>query len=214
MTSAQGSTPPRTALAARKREVTRDAIVGGVVAAIRDSGVHFSVQEVADHAGVTARTVYRYFPSRQALLDAMDRWQDARFALDGRGEPSSLEDMPAAFERLYQAFDREPEVAAAAVLLSLTESEAIPARTERTERQRRLLEAELPHLPSHESAPAFAVIRLLASSTGWYMLASDVGLSGEDSGPAVRWALETLIADLRRRNAEAAGPRTRRRSTK
>ena len=204
ITSETESATRRRELAARKQQVTRDAIVEGVIAAIRDSGVDFSVQQVAEHAGVTARTVYRYFPTRHDLLDAADRWGAEQFARAGGPEPATVEEIPATFERLYQDFEAHPDGARAAVLLSSIESQASPSRTERTERMRALLAAEVPDLAALHVTRAFAVIRLLASSMGWYVMASDTGLRGEDTGPAVRWALGTLIADLRRRNIAAA----------
>jgi AcrR family transcriptional regulator len=39
-------------------------------------GVGLSVQAVADQAGVTHRTIYNHFPTRQALCDAFSDYVD------------------------------------------------------------------------------------------------------------------------------------------
>ena len=50
---------------------TRTAILEAVAAEIAASGLTgFSIQGVADRAGVTHRTVYNHFPTREALNDA------------------------------------------------------------------------------------------------------------------------------------------------
>ena len=57
-------------LADRRAEVTREAI-GDAVATLleREHPAAISVPDVAREAGVSTRTVYRYFPNKQALLD-------------------------------------------------------------------------------------------------------------------------------------------------
>src|SRR6266498_575027 len=60
-----------TLTATRHTEATRKAILDAAVELFLDRRSDgFSVQEVADRAGLTHRTVYRYFPSRQELLGA------------------------------------------------------------------------------------------------------------------------------------------------
>jgi AcrR family transcriptional regulator len=207
MTQAQVTTAPRAArqgLAERKRRVTREAIMEAAAAVIREEGIDFSVQDVADRVGVAHRTVYRHFESRERLLDAVIRWRDAQFEADGAPEPRRLDEFPEAMERLFRAADRRPDLVRAGALMALVRGEQSESRTERTARLRRLIELECPHLPPEEVAGAFAVLRTLASSIGWYVLTTQFGLTGAQSGPAVRRALEALIADLRRRDAEAA----------
>lgn len=53
-------------------EKTRRAILDALAEVIVEKGgFGFSVQQVADRAGVTHRTVYNHFPSREALNDAL-----------------------------------------------------------------------------------------------------------------------------------------------
>ena len=57
--------------ATRHTEATRKVILDAAVDLFLErQSDEFSVQEVADRAGLTHRTVYRYFPSRQELLGA------------------------------------------------------------------------------------------------------------------------------------------------
>src|SRR5262249_62319829 len=58
-------------------ELTRDLIFQALTRLVLDEGVHdVSIQQVADVAGVSHRTVYRYFSSREELLDGLAEWLD------------------------------------------------------------------------------------------------------------------------------------------
>src|SRR5689334_7306838 len=73
--------PPKREYASPLREQqaarTREAIVDGIVAALAEAGVAgVSFADVARRAGVAERTVFRYFPNRQALLDEVEKAVD------------------------------------------------------------------------------------------------------------------------------------------
>jgi TetR/AcrR family transcriptional repressor of mexCD-oprJ operon len=68
---------PRPAL----RERVAAAIVDAAAAALARQGEQASMSDVAAAAGVARATVYRYFPNREALLEAVER-----LALEDAGE--------------------------------------------------------------------------------------------------------------------------------
>jgi AcrR family transcriptional regulator len=140
--------PPQTttgyaqrSLADRKRSVTREAVVDAVIEAIRDSGIDFSVQDVADRAGVTHRTVYRYFSSRQALVDAADerfeRWLAAQGMITQFG---TLDGLLGQIETLFRLFDGERDLIRAVALHMLVTGERTALSRERTAYWRRMFE--------------------------------------------------------------------------
>ena len=194
----------RGSLSERKQEVTRDAITDAVADAIREKGIDFSVQEVADRAGVTHRTVYRHFEDRQALIDAVGDRFERWLAEEGVPQPQTLDELPQHIDAAFRLFDRFPGLVRAAALLALTRGQHTAGHKRRTVRWRQIFEADLPHLPREEVQSAFAIWRTLTGMLGWYLLSSEFGLSGARSGPAVRRTLEVMIADLRKRNDEAA----------
>jgi AcrR family transcriptional regulator len=59
------------------RDRTSTAILDAAAAAFSRHGAHASMDEVADAAGVGRATLYRHFPSREVLLEAL-----AAYALD------------------------------------------------------------------------------------------------------------------------------------
>ncbi len=74
----------------------RERILQSARAAFAESGADAQIDDVARHAGVGVGTVYRHFPTKQALLTELVRqtfrlftgW--AREALEGGGEPFAL----------------------------------------------------------------------------------------------------------------------------
>src|SRR5687768_1730530 len=92
----------RSALSERKQNVTRDAITGAVADAIREVGIDFSVQDVADRAGITHRTVYRHFEDRDALIDAVgdrfEQWLD----MEGVPQPQTLDEVSQHIEAVFR----------------------------------------------------------------------------------------------------------------
>ena len=74
----------------------RERILASARAAFAESGAAVQIDDVARHAGVGVGTVYRHFPTKQALLTELvrqtfrlfTRW--ARDALEAGGEPSAL----------------------------------------------------------------------------------------------------------------------------
>src|SRR4026207_228621 len=74
-----------------KRNCDRIVEVGREV--FREQGYDASLDEIAKRAGVGPGTLYRHFPTRDALIDAVMRdWSD-RITADG--EEIALSDLPA-----------------------------------------------------------------------------------------------------------------------
>jgi AcrR family transcriptional regulator len=74
----------------------RERILASARAAFAESGADAQIDDVARHAGVGVGTVYRHFPTKQALLTELVRQtfrlftQCAREALQAGGEPFAL----------------------------------------------------------------------------------------------------------------------------
>ncbi len=93
-------TPANEDLADRRAAVTRDAIRSAVEAILAEEHpTTISVPAVAKRAGVSVRTVYRYFPNKQALIDdvAESHMRRADELTTGRED---LFDDPAAYLRV------------------------------------------------------------------------------------------------------------------
>lgn len=80
-----------TSLADEQRDVARHRILGAARKVIATRGLDTRIEDVADAAAVSRRTVFRYFPTRTALLaaalhDSLQRYREHVPTLDNDGD--------------------------------------------------------------------------------------------------------------------------------
>lgn len=185
----------------RQKSLTRDAILDALAETIVDQGLHdFSVQDVADRAGVSHRTVYRHFPDRDALLDGMAAKLDTLFRERELSVlPDVAEDIAGQIRSAFDVFaEHRPLVRAVAVGALATGSQP-ETRQIRDRVFREKVEEMAEGLPPEEARRASAVVRYLANSLAWVTLTDQLGLEEEEAIEAVSWAVETLLSEVRRR---------------
>jgi len=203
-------------LKARQQELSKDLtnelILRGLAEVILEQGVHaFSVQAVADRAGVSHRTVYRHFSTREELLEGLSLWMDKRFVdLGLPGEPEDTAEILDALPKIFNVLDKEDHMSRAMARVGLTTDIETERRAKRTQVFRERIRAIAPDLDEFEFEGAFAVIRSLASAQQWFILREQFGLGGDRSGPAVGRAVKVLMDDLAARNDAVSNKRGRR----
>lgn len=175
---------------------TREKILLALADVIAEEGVSdLAVQDVADRAGVSHRTVYRHFADRQGLLDALAEWvQEGLGAEVGATEDeiAGLDHALATIPRVFAGFDELGTLAVGMARLSLATEVRSALHRERTERFRGLF---APHLEGLEDPEAvFAVIRHLMSAVTWWVLRDEFGLEGERAGRAVATVVQAVLA--------------------
>ena len=85
-------------------ERTRDLILAAFAEQLGRPGVsELSVREAAVRAGVAVRTVYHYFPDRQAQLKALASWIEGQL-MPTPFEPHSADDLLEMARLLYESF--------------------------------------------------------------------------------------------------------------
>jgi AcrR family transcriptional regulator len=189
----------------RHKETTRGTILRALADIVSEGDVHsFTVQQVADRAGVAHRTVYRHFPSREALLEALAEWLDAELGRRGTPVfPRTLDELPEAAELVFELFDEYDAIVRALAITYAATGIRPPTRKARTEAFRRVIDTGMPHLSAEERQRFFVVSRALMNSQTWQFFHDHLGMDGAESGRAVSWAIRTLVAALGRQDAEA-----------
>jgi AcrR family transcriptional regulator len=178
---------------------TRERILSAVAELIeRGETDALTMPGVAEASGVSLRTIYRYYPAREQLLEAAGRWIGDE--LLKHPYPRDLDEVADLFEEGCRDFDERPGLVRALAFSQLGERVRGYRRRERLEAIRGALRAELPNLSEPEIRRAEAVLAYLHNVVAYTTLREEDGLTGEEVGAAVGWAMRTLIADLRQRN--------------
>jgi AcrR family transcriptional regulator len=181
---------------------TRERILSAVAELIeRGNPDELTMPGVAEASGVSLRTVYRYYPTREQLLEAAGRWiGDELFK---HPYPRDLDEVAELYQEGCRDFDQRPGLARALAQSQLGQRARGYRRRERLEAIRRAVRCELIELGEEELRQAEAVLAYLHNIVAYTSLRDENGLCGEEIGQAVGWAIRTLTEDLRKRNQKA-----------
>lgn len=193
-------------LRATRAEETRRQILEAIAEELSDGSItELSVARVAKRAGVSEPTVYRHFPNREAMFDALDAHVNQKLAVPEL--PEEIDDLAPFVERLFAAFDAERELVRGLMVARLGVEWATHQRARRIARLQPVLDRLVDGLPASEARAATAVIRYLQSSRAWKAFADDFGMDGREAGAACAWATQALLTEIERMKAGAGEPR-------
>lgn len=188
------SPPDPMSLREQHKQATRERIVRAVADLVADAHpASISVPAVAAQAGVGVATVYRYFPTKEALLDA------SAMVLGGDSKLSTLDAMPTSFAEAASVLPEQFE--AIARQIPLTRNQLVSPlgrqlRKVRWEAKRvamtRALEGSGINPASPEGRRLAAVADVLTSSTAVLELHDKAGIPVAEAAKHVLWALDVL----------------------
>jgi AcrR family transcriptional regulator len=178
---------------------TRERILEAVADVLeREDPNELTMPGVAEASGVSLRTIYRYFPTREELLEAAGRWIGDE--LLKHPYPRDLDEVADLYQAGVRDFDERPRLVRALAFSQLGRQVRGYRRRERLDAIGQALRAELTELDEHELRRAEAVLAYLHNMLAYTTLREESGLSGEEVAEAIGWAIRALIQDLRTRN--------------
>ncbi len=190
----------------QQKSETHDRILEAVVRVLLDEGVYaFTVKNVATRAHVAHRTVYRHYPTREALIEGVAE------TLEQRPFPVALEEAfatPDAAEQtirtVYAGFEETSEWTRAIVVATTALGQELKSRTRRTQSIASAIAIAFPALDASTHRRAGVTLRALGGSRHWHTLVHDMGMTPREAVDAAAWNARTLVEDLARRNAARA----------
>ena len=171
---------------------TRDHIVAVATSLLVDAPTEpFSHERVAQAAGLGARTVYRHFPTRADLMQAL--WERVRDETHTRF-PSTEEEVVTFARTQFDEFgEREALVRASNTFAAASELRA-RGSLEGRPAFRRSLSHITKSLSEWEQRRLEAVCLAIYSASFWLLLRDRGQLTANEPGQAAAWAMSVLLA--------------------
>jgi len=191
--------PTGISLRERQAAVIREAILDALAARLdHDDPDDVAMPQVASDAGISLRTLYRYFPTREAMFDAVGDYVVARLGLPPQIE--GADNISRVFLESARRGAQSPQLVRAMLWTRLGRRARSPHRRRRVEAITTALAEVTSHLPPDEARRREGAIVYLASLPAWITVSEECGLSAEDARLGIAWAIETLVAALREEN--------------
>lgn len=175
--------------------MTRDRIVDTAVELLsRGDAAEIGMQDVADHAGVSVRTVYRNFATREDLFDGVVRAIGERMKALAGPPPGGLDDaIESTPDAVRAVFELEP------LYRALLATQAGRESHQRASSDRRgwIYAVDLGGLGETETKLFGALVHLLSTSHSVLFLKDYWGLDTDELGRALQWALAMLTDAIR-----------------
>lgn len=185
-------------------ERTRTAILEAAIDVIfqEEDQIEFTMQAIADRAGVSHRTLYRHFEDRQALINAAGAQIDATL---GEGwsedvEPTDLDRWISGVGQAVAFGIGNRDMLRRANAISVTTG---VWRTDRDDRYWDWFRGRFPNLDENQARQDFAMLRHANSAANVVFVGERFGLSPEDLVQAMQRTVQTLIESIRTRDDAA-----------
>jgi AcrR family transcriptional regulator len=154
-----------------------------------------TVRAVARNANMSERTVFRYFCSREELLDAVA--DEVRLRLDLPPPPTSLEELYAAPEALFRAFEARVNLTKAALHSEIFTRMRQTQAKDRWIAVARIIDELAPDRSRNERRIAAANIRYYLSATTWHYYRFYFEFDLKESTRCARAAIGAAIEALK-----------------
>lgn len=177
---------------ARQNRATRDALLSAVLSVLdRGNDEELSYQAIAAEARVSERTVFRYFPSHEALREALV--PVIRDRLANIEPPDTAADVVTYVERLYRICEANAGLVRALVNTGLGRAILHDERARRLKTLVQTLARAAPDRERSELRRAAALIRHQASGAAWEFYRNQAKLSLDDAIGAATLAVAAAL---------------------
>ena len=187
---------PNPSLRQQQKSATQDLILEAIGRCMQDRGLEeLSFADVAAEAGVGLRTVYRYFPTKDVMLDAFWTWLHASLGIDAF--PETAKDLIALPARVFPMFDANEAVMRGMMSSRQGREVRLKVNDKRQAAIRKSVIDGAGDLPELELSRVCAACQLLYSATAWFTMKDYWGMSGIEAGKAAGEAIQALIDTAR-----------------
>lgn len=182
----------------RHKARTRENILGAVALCLENDGLaNLSFAQIAREAGVGESTAFRYFPTREALLEAF--WEWAPKAINRDQFPRTYEELSARLGPDFVSFDRRESLIRGMLASQVGKEARLKTNASRQKAFQELIDREVGPMPKAERQRLCAAVQLLYSASAWAAFKDYWDMDGREAATAATQAIGALLDDARRR---------------
>lgn len=173
-------------------EQTRDLIMEGLIRTMAKGAVTWSIPEVAREAGVSVPTIYRYFRTKQELVEGLSAYVVRKAGLAAMQPPRSPQELITMVREMYlraEGMSDAMKMASVSELAQEIRKESIPVRLKMIEMA---LTPVLSFFPEQEQVYLVRMILLLTSSALIRAFDQYLDLAGTEAADTISWAIFAL----------------------
>lgn len=174
------------------KDLTRDRILDAAIDLLRLEDLDtLRLADVAAHAGLTERTLYRHYATREVLLKAI--WPRLQARVGAPGFPATASDLAEMPLWLFPNFDEEGGAVRASLFSPAGRELRRALNPERQAAIRKGVREARPDLREPALTRLCAVVHLIGGAYGWAVMKDAWDLTGEEAGRAASEAMRVLL---------------------
>jgi AcrR family transcriptional regulator len=182
----------------RHTDATQKLILASALELLERAGVtELTVRAVAKHAGMSERTVFRYFASREEFLDAVAG--EVVRNLQAPAPPARIDELPDYPRVLYARFEEKADLVRSALHTEVFKRIHDTVAKERWRAVRSLIDAHAGHRSDRERKIAAANIRYYLAATTWHYYRFYFGFTLAETIDSARSAIRLTINEIIKR---------------
>lgn len=191
----------------RQAERVRISVLEAVIAQLETRAFDdVPMAEIADAAGVSLRTLYRYFPDRDSLLHAAGEHLYA--SLEVPYDIDGPDKISASFQHAARRLSTRGGLTRALVRTTAGRAARSAVRGRRVEAIKAALGPLTKDMDADTARQATAVIAHLCGAASWVTIADEYGLTDAEAQRAVAWAIDRLVESLQQPSPKPARTRS------
>lgn len=179
----------------RHTDATQKLILASAIDLLEQSSVsELTVRATAKHAGMSERTIFRYYASRDEFLDAVA--VEVVHRLQQPALPTTIAELGTYPRVLYSRFEEKAELTIAALHTEMFKRMREGPGMERMKAIGALIDAHAQHRSDHDRKIAIANIRHYLSATTWHYYRFYFGLTLEETIASGELAVRLAIDEI------------------
>lgn len=185
--------PYKSKIRKQQKQQTRTRILEGLITVMADGITDVSIPAVAEASEISVPTIYRYFPTKQALISALPAYLAEKIGVPPLVSQPSLENYLEMTQAFYAKADSMDESMRAAAMSEAAMNIRRTTRPERLQMVENMLLPYMADLSADEQERLRNVVLVLATSVVIRAFTDYLDLSWQEAADHATWAIQMLL---------------------